>query len=72
MLQQIQFKTKPQLAVEMFQRLMKVKNLPFKYAVADSIYGNSLEFIEAVEGCIGVIYFASIPFDTKYWLGWYA
>jgi len=64
----IEFKTKPQLAVEIYQRLLKGENVPFKYVVADSIYGNSPEFIEAVEGCIGVIYFVSIPSDTKCWL----
>ena len=36
--------------------------------VADSVYGNSPEFIEAIESCIGIPYFVSIPSDTLCWL----
>ncbi|UCG11004.1 MAG: IS701 family transposase [Deltaproteobacteria bacterium] len=63
-----QFKSKPQLAVEILEALHKQQNLPFKYVVADTIYGNSPAFIEAVENCLGVSYFVSIPSDTLCWL----
>lgn len=66
--EELEFKTKPQLAVEMFRSLQDQENLPFKYVVADSIYGNSPEFIDAVENCIGATYFVSIPSDTLCWL----
>lgn len=65
---EIEFKTKPQLAVEMFQELQDQETLPFKYAVADCLYGNSPEFIDAVGSCVGKIYFLSIPFNTLCWL----
>jgi len=35
--------------------------LPLKYVLADSVYGTSPEFIEAVEACIDKTYFLSVP-----------
>lgn len=64
----IEFKTKPQLAVEMFNSIVKEEILPFKYVLADSGYGTSPEFIEAVESCIDKTYFVSVPGDTQCWL----
>ena len=63
-----QFKTKPQLAIEMFKDLENQDALPFKYIVADCLYGNSPDFIDAVDECAGKTYFVSIPFDTLCWL----
>ena len=62
------FKTKPQLAVAMFQDLADQASLPFKYVVADTIYGHSPDFIEAIENGGGVTYFVSIPNDALCWL----
>jgi SRSO17 transposase len=42
--------------------------LPFKYVVADCLYGNSPEFLAAVEEAVGTIHFVSIPADTRCWL----
>lgn len=64
----LEFKTKPQLAVEMLHGLQNGDVFPVKYVVADSIYGNSPEFIEAVESCPSTVYFVSIPSDTLCWL----
>ena len=64
----LEFKTKPQLAVEMFEGLQGSEDLPFRYVLADSIYGNSPDFIEAVEKCIDKTYFVSIPLGTRCWL----
>ena len=64
----VEFKTKPQLAVEMFHDLQEQKSLPYKYVLADSLYGNSPEFIDAVEKCAHLNYFVSIPSDTLCWL----
>ena len=66
--EELEFKTKPQLAIEMFRNLQGQETLPFKCVVADSIYGNSPEFINAIESCIGATYFVSIPSDTLCWL----
>jgi len=62
------FKTKPELAVEMLKAISSEKLLPFKYVLADSIYGISPEFIEAVEALPDTTYFVSVPKSTACWL----
>jgi SRSO17 transposase len=62
------FKTKPQLAVEMLKAIRSENLLPFKYVIADSIYGISPEFIEAVEALPDITYFVSVPKSTECWL----
>jgi len=62
------FKTKPELAVEMLKVISSEKLLPFKYVLADSIYGISPEFIEAVEALPDTTYFVSVPKSTACWL----
>ena len=64
----LQFKTKPQLAMEMLQNISKQETIPFRYVVADSIYGNSPEFISAVEDIPHVTYLVSMPADTLCWV----
>ncbi len=65
---EISFKTKPQLAVEMLEEIVSEGVIPFKYVTADSIYGNSPEFIDAVEKVPDVTYFVALPSDTLCWL----
>jgi SRSO17 transposase len=62
------FETKPQQAAEMLLAIDRQGILPFKYIVADTIYGDNMEFIEAAEQCLGKTYFVSIPSDTQCWL----
>jgi SRSO17 transposase len=62
------FQTKPQLAATMLRELRDEGMLPFKYVVADCLYGHSPEFLAAVEEAGGTIYFVSIPADTRCWL----
>jgi SRSO17 transposase len=62
------FRTKPELAVEMLNAITKEDELPFKYVLADSIYGVSPDFIGAVEALPGKTYFVSVPKDTLCWL----
>jgi SRSO17 transposase len=62
------FKTKPQLAAEMLGVIYQQRKLPFKYIVADTVYGNSMEFIEAAEQCVGKTYLVSMPADSLCWL----
>jgi SRSO17 transposase len=62
------FRTKPQLAVEMLSAIVKEDTLPFKYVLADSLYGISPEFIESVEALPGKTYFVQVPKDTLCWL----
>ena len=62
-----EFKTKPQLAAQMYRQLRGQELVPFKYVAADSIYGNSPDFIEAIEERAGTVYFVSMPSDTLCW-----
>lgn len=62
------FKTKPKLAVEMLEQIEESDALPFKYVVADSIYGVSPHFIGAIEQRIGLTYFVQVPSDTLCWM----
>jgi SRSO17 transposase len=62
------FHTKPQLAVEILRDIHQEAMLAFKYIVADCLYGNSPEFIEAAEPCGGKIYLVSMPSETRCWL----
>ena len=65
---EISFKTKPQLAVEMLEKIVLEGVVPFRYVVADSIYGNSPEFLAAVEKIPGVTFLVALPRDTLCWL----
>ncbi len=65
---EIEFKTKPQLAVEMLERIAEQKQIPFRYVLADSVYANSPEFVVAVESLSGVTYLLQTPEDTRCWL----
>jgi len=49
-----EFKTKPQLAVEMLLGLADQKQLPFRYILADSVYGASPAFVEAAKSLVGI------------------
>lgn len=62
------FHTKPELAAEMLNAISQEGVLPFKYVLADSLYGVSPEFIAAVEALPGKTYFVSVPKDTLCWL----
>ena len=64
----IEFKTKPQLAVDMLNDIVCEGTIPFKYVLADSIYGENPEFIEAVTSLTDVTYFVSIGSNTLCWL----
>jgi SRSO17 transposase len=65
---ELTFQSKPQLAAAMLQRIVREGLLPFKYVVADCLYGNSLDFLDAVDACVGVTTFVAIPADTRCWL----
>jgi len=62
------FKTKPQLAAEMLAALSNENILSFKYVLADSVYGESPEFITAVESLPDKTYFVSVAKNTQCWL----
>ena len=62
------FQSKPLLAAAMLQAIAQEGLLPFKYVVADCLYGNSPDFLDAVDACVGVTTFVAIPADTRCWL----
>ena len=64
----VTFHTKPQLAVEMLQAIRRENRLPFKDIVADCLYGNSPDFLDALDACVGVTALVSIPAETRCWL----
>jgi SRSO17 transposase len=65
---ELTFQSKPQLAAAMLHSLVREGLLPFKYVVADCLYGNSPDFLDAVDTCVGVTTFVAIPADTRCWL----
>jgi SRSO17 transposase len=62
------FKTKPELATEMLRSLHSENALPFKYILADSLYGMSPEFIEAAEALPDTTYLVQVAKNTQVWL----
>jgi SRSO17 transposase len=64
----IVFQTKPQLAAQMLSTISSEKILPFKYVLADSIYGVSPEFIETVDDLPGITFLVSVQKKTRCWL----
>jgi SRSO17 transposase len=62
------FQSKPQVAAAMVQAIAHEGLLPFKYVVADCLYGQSPDFLDAVDACVGVTSFVAIPADTRCWL----
>jgi SRSO17 transposase len=65
---EVTFQSKPQLAATMLQAIAQEGLLPFKYVVADCLYGQSPDFLDAVDACVGVTTFVAIPADTRCWL----
>jgi SRSO17 transposase len=66
--QSVEFRTKPQLAVDMLKAISDENILPFKYVLGDSIYGKSPDFINTAEQIPGVTYFVSVTEDIQCWL----
>ena len=62
------FQSKPQLAAAMLQVIAQEGLLPFKYVVADCLYGQSPDFLDAMDACVGVTTLVAIPADTRCWL----
>src|SRR5499433_128412 len=65
---EVTFRTKPQLAAAMLHHIVHEGLLPFKYVVADCLYGNSPDFLDAVDACVGVTTLVAIPAETRCWL----
>jgi SRSO17 transposase len=66
--EELTFQSKPQLAATMLQAMVQEGLLPFKYVVADCLYGNSPAFLDAIDACVGVTALVAIPAETRCWL----
>src|SRR5215468_8324584 len=64
---ELQFQTKPQLAAAMLQSIRQEGILPFRYIVADSVYGNSPDFLAALDACVGTTALVAISSETRCW-----
>jgi SRSO17 transposase len=64
----VTFMSKPQLAAQMLEDIVRKKPFPFKWVTADSIYGSSPDFIKTVEKHSDLRYFVSVPSDMPCWL----
>jgi SRSO17 transposase len=62
------FQSKPELAAQMLLAIRSEGVLPFRYLGADSVYGNSPVFLDAMEACVGTIYLVGISSETRCWL----
>ena len=62
------FHSKPARAADMLRALHAEGQLPFRSIAADSIYGNSPVFLDAMEACIGCVYMVGISSETRAWL----
>lgn len=61
------FRTKPQLAWEMIQRVQIQGVLPFSWVVCDEAFGDIPEFLESLEGA-KIRYLADVAVSTRVWL----
>jgi len=65
--EELTFQTKPHQAAEMLLKIYHQGVILFKYIVADTGYGNNLEFLQAADQCCGTTYFVAMPADTLCW-----
>ena len=60
------FKTKPEVAVDLIQAIIKRKVLPARWVAADALYGDSPAFRDAMAE-LGLWYFTEIACSTQIW-----
>jgi SRSO17 transposase len=63
----LQLQTQPQLAAAMLQRIRQEGILPFRDIVADRVYGNSPDFLAALDACVGTTALVAISSETRCW-----
>jgi SRSO17 transposase len=62
----LRFKTKPEIGLELLQKAEKRGNLPFFWVAADELYGDSPAFRDGVDA-LGKWYFTEIKSTTPIW-----
>jgi len=66
--EELTFQSKPQLAAAMLQAMAQEGLLPCKYVVADCLYGNRPDLLDAVDACVGVTALVAVSSETRCWL----
>jgi hypothetical protein len=61
----LRLQTKPQLAAEMVKAIRVEGRRPFNYLVADCLYGQSPDCLDAIDAGVGVTALVSMPSDTR-------
>jgi SRSO17 transposase len=61
------WQTKPQGAAAMLRRIRQEGRRPFRYIVADSVYGHSPDFLAAIEAWGGATALVAISSETRCW-----
>jgi len=64
--QDLVFKTKPEIGLELLKNMIKRATLPFSWLVADALYGDSPAFRDGV-AATGKSYFTAIKHNTLIW-----
>ncbi len=64
--EELVFKTKPEIGLEMLENAVKRGNLPFTWVAADALYGDAPAFREGVDA-LGKWYFTAIKETTPIW-----
>ena len=62
------FQSKPELAAQMLRAIRSEGVLVFRYIGADSVYGNSPVFLDALDAWVGSVYLVGISSETRCWL----
>lgn len=63
----ITFKVKPELALEMVKDVHQEGILPGRWVTCDEAFGRSTDFLDSIAG-LNLWYYAEIPHDTRFWL----
>lgn len=65
--EEIEFKTKQRLALEMLEKLVEKGSLQFKWVCFDEAFGHDGKFLDSLAR-LGVMYFAELPCTKRFWL----
>lgn len=64
--EEVEFRTKPQLGLDMLQAILGEGTLPGRWLACDEAFGRSPGFLDQVAD-LGLWYYAEIPHDTRVW-----
>jgi len=64
--EQIEFRTKPQLGLDMLGAILAEGALPGRWLACDKAFGRSSDFLDQVAD-LGLWYYAEVPHDTMVW-----